>query len=539
MPKIFISYRRADTGPEAGRLRTDLVHRFGEQHIFRDKESIPPGVDWREEVRTALSGDTVVLALIGKTWITGKDASGQRILDSSESNNRLELELALRENLKTIPVLVEGAEVPKEVDLPDPLRKLLTRNAARLRDDDWDNDARRIFKTLESFGVEPAATLTTTRPWFARPMPWLAGAAFVALVAVATSMYKARIQPDPATPTPVPNPIAAPPPAPDNVPSFQIVVDRSDVMNERFGTGGKVTKLDAAKQALVSVLQEKTADTDHLSLREFGGECSDLNSTRLVLPFAPGESRLAQQMNGLTPTGGKSTLVNAIVEATGDFSGRQGKNSGIIVIAGSYDGCGHPDPDGAIQQRLKRYPELTLDLRFIGVALTRQAQSLARDLARKTGGTFRNATNPNELQQAFQQALIVQTRVSEVQTAVEILTVGVNHLNTAVGKHLGAQPDYNAADREVSEAEQALKRTVVPAPEAQQPEGVRRLLDIARQAVEGQRRMLDATKALIAAKKAGDVSAEAAARGAYNSEVTPFNQRLDHIDNLRKELLAK
>jgi hypothetical protein len=51
--------------------------------------------------------------------------------------------------------------------------------------------------------------------------------------------------------------------------------------------------------------------------------------------------------------------------------------------------------------------------------------------------------------------------------------------------------------------------------------------------------MLDATKALIAAKKAGDVSAEAAARGAYNSEVTPFNQRLDQIDNLRKELLAK
>ena len=131
MPRIFISYRRADTGPEAGRLRTDLVHHFGEQQIFRDKESIPPGVEWREEVRSALTGDTVVLALVGKTWTTGKDASGRRILESSESNNRLELEIALRENLRTIPIHVEGAEVPKEPELPDPQSKLLTINAAR------------------------------------------------------------------------------------------------------------------------------------------------------------------------------------------------------------------------------------------------------------------------------------------------------------------------------------------------------------------------------------------------------------------------
>ena len=84
-------------------------------------------------------------------------------------------------------------------------------------------------------------------------------------------------------------------------PNFQIVIDRSEIMNTSFGDG---TRLDAAKKALVSVLQEKTADTDNLSLREFGGDCSELNTTRLVLPFAPGESRLAQEVNGLATTSG-------------------------------------------------------------------------------------------------------------------------------------------------------------------------------------------------------------------------------------------
>src|SRR4030095_3652201 len=161
MPKIFISYRRSDTGQEGGRLRTALVHHFGEQQIFRDKDSIRPGVNWHEEVREALRGDTIVLALIGKTWLTATDDAGQRIIDSGESHNRLELETALRQNLQTIPVLVEGAQVPKPNELPDALRDLLTRNAVRLRDDDWDTDVRKIIEAVEKH-----------RRWLPRPMTW-------------------------------------------------------------------------------------------------------------------------------------------------------------------------------------------------------------------------------------------------------------------------------------------------------------------------------------------------------------------------------
>jgi hypothetical protein len=533
MPKIFISYRRSDTGPEAGRLRTSLVHHFGRERIFRDKDSISPGVNWHDEVRQALSGDTIVLALIGKTWVTAIDATGQRLIDDSRSNNRLELETALRGGLKTIPVLVEGAEVPKDHELPDALRELLTINALRLRDDDWDNDAQKVIETLESLGVKPAGREPRgDRRWQRRPMPWLAAVAIVVgLVAVATRWYTTKPQ---AVEGPTDTVATSPSAPPNDAPNFQIVIDRSAIMNTRFGDG---TRLDAAKKALVSVLQEKTADSDNLSLREFGGSCSELNTTRLVLPFAPGESRLAQGVNGLTTTSGTSTLMNAIVEATGDFSGHRGKNSGIIVIAGSYDRCGHSDPDSVIRDRLKRYPELELDLRFVGVALTRQAQSLARGLARTTGGTFRNATTPAELDEAVEQAIVVKTKVGEVQTAVEILNECLTHLNTAVATHLGSSLDYDAANREVAEAERALNGSAVPAPEPQHPEGVRQLLSMARQSRDDQQKMVEATKALIAAKQSNDAAAEARARRTYNQLVSAYNPRMDKINELQQQLL--
>jgi hypothetical protein len=229
--------------------------------------------------------------------------------------------------------------------------------------------------------------------------------------------------------------------------------------------------------------------------------------------------------------------VSAIIEATGDFSGRQG-SSGIIVIFGSYDACKHPNPDALIQERLKRYPGLTLDRRFIGVALTRQEQSMAGELARKTGGTFRNATSPAQLTEAVEHAIVVKTKVDEVQAAVEVINECLAHLNTAVRNHLGANLDYSAANREVSAAEDALNRSVVPAPEPQHPEGVRELLTLARQARDDQQRMLEATKALIAAKQSNDAAAETQARNAYNQLVVAYNSRKDKINALQQRLLS-
>jgi hypothetical protein len=43
MGGIFISYRREDSGPYAGRLRDALSHHFGANEVFRDIDRINPG----------------------------------------------------------------------------------------------------------------------------------------------------------------------------------------------------------------------------------------------------------------------------------------------------------------------------------------------------------------------------------------------------------------------------------------------------------------------------------------------------------------
>jgi hypothetical protein len=48
MGGIFISYRREDSSPYAGRLRDKLSSHFGAQLIFRDMDTINPGQRFRQ-----------------------------------------------------------------------------------------------------------------------------------------------------------------------------------------------------------------------------------------------------------------------------------------------------------------------------------------------------------------------------------------------------------------------------------------------------------------------------------------------------------
>jgi hypothetical protein len=150
---IFISYRRSDTEMAAGRLREALMQHFGAKQIFRDRDNIKPGELWRDVVRDMLTGNTVVLALIGSHWATETDAAGQRIIESEDGANRVELELALSRRLQIIPVLVGGASMPIPRELPEPLRALTNINALQLRDSDWNQDVEEVIAALKLAGV--------------------------------------------------------------------------------------------------------------------------------------------------------------------------------------------------------------------------------------------------------------------------------------------------------------------------------------------------------------------------------------------------
>ena len=149
MNGIFISYRRDDSAGHAGRLFDRLVARFGKDAVFMDVEGIEAGVDFVETIEKAVGGCDVLLAVIGRTWLDSRDSKGKRRLDDEQDFIRLETSAALARNVRVIPVLVEGARMPRAEDLPENLRPITRRQALELRDSRWEDDIHVLVGVLE------------------------------------------------------------------------------------------------------------------------------------------------------------------------------------------------------------------------------------------------------------------------------------------------------------------------------------------------------------------------------------------------------
>lgn len=147
---IFISYRRSDSAGYAGRLYDYLKDYFGEERIFFDVDTIKPGIDFEQKIKTELDNSDVVLALIGNQWLDIKDTTGNRRLDDPRDYVRLELETALAKDMAVIPVVLQGAPIPSGDELPESLYELSRRNAIKLSDEHWSSDLRILTANLKN-----------------------------------------------------------------------------------------------------------------------------------------------------------------------------------------------------------------------------------------------------------------------------------------------------------------------------------------------------------------------------------------------------
>jgi formylglycine-generating enzyme required for sulfatase activity len=146
--RIFISYRRDDSGGWAGRLSDRLCQHFGRDNVFMDIDTIEPGLDFVEAIEQAVGSCDALIALIGKQWLTITDDAGRR-LDNPEDSVRLEIAAALARNIRVIPALVEGARMPRSTDLPDVLSRLARRNAIEISDTRFHYDVDRLIEVLD------------------------------------------------------------------------------------------------------------------------------------------------------------------------------------------------------------------------------------------------------------------------------------------------------------------------------------------------------------------------------------------------------
>jgi len=248
--KIFINYRRGDEPGFTQALLGRLEQAFPAERLFIDVDNIPPGEDFVAMLESQVAQCDAMLTVIGNNWLGAADERGGRRLDDPHDFVRIEIESALKQGKRVIPVLVHQARMPHPEELPEAIRPLSQRNAVRLTHERFRSDVQGLIKALQGaidevasrrsgvagasdLGIKPLERSQPSRRtlisfvvlgvvlvgavgfWFAYPRLTLPSRE-------AAPVQSAAVQPTSAQPTPVQPAAVQPTPAPDKVPAAPI-----------------------------------------------------------------------------------------------------------------------------------------------------------------------------------------------------------------------------------------------------------------------------------------------------------------------------
>ncbi len=133
-PRIFISYRREDSGGHTGRIYDKLFSEFGKDHLFLDVAHISAGTDFVMALKDRINWCDVMLVVIGKSWLTAKNSEGLLRIHLADDFVCMEISLALQREIPVIPILVDNARMPSEAELSSQLSSFARLQAVTLSD---------------------------------------------------------------------------------------------------------------------------------------------------------------------------------------------------------------------------------------------------------------------------------------------------------------------------------------------------------------------------------------------------------------------
>ena len=160
--ELFVAYRRKDAPGHAGRIGERLIAYFGGGQVFKDIESLPPGADFVDFIRHKLKLAFAMVVIIGPNWVN--DA---RLQDPNDLH-REEIGTALGRGLHSVPVLVHGATMPREEEVPEDIRPFVRRQAVEITDTRWDYDIGLLIESIEAALMESPRRkrfLAQVPPW--------------------------------------------------------------------------------------------------------------------------------------------------------------------------------------------------------------------------------------------------------------------------------------------------------------------------------------------------------------------------------------
>jgi hypothetical protein len=157
--KIFISYRRQDSGANAIGIGQYLEKEFGRKNVYIDVE-MQAGTKYPDVIEKRLSECRVLLVLIGPDWLSSKDEQGRLRLQKSDDWVRLEIARALERDIAVIPVLINGAPIPDREMLPTEIQSLLDHQVASVSVASFRHEMAGLVRDIRAIKPRRSRTLT-------------------------------------------------------------------------------------------------------------------------------------------------------------------------------------------------------------------------------------------------------------------------------------------------------------------------------------------------------------------------------------------
>ena len=172
---IFVNYRREDLIGTASRLYDRLEQAFGRKNLFVDVV----GADLKARLNTQIAVCQAFVAVISPNWLGAKDETGQRLLHNPDDFIAVEIAAALNRKIHVVPVLVDGAHMPRASELPESLKPLARRQAVEVDQNYFDEDVETLVETVRE-ALNGGAV--GQRPRRRAAMAWVAASAGLLLV---------------------------------------------------------------------------------------------------------------------------------------------------------------------------------------------------------------------------------------------------------------------------------------------------------------------------------------------------------------------
>jgi hypothetical protein len=122
----------------------------GSCEVFRDIGSIPAGSDFADDIVGAVTSCDIVLAMIGRHWLT---IDGVRRIDHPDDFVRLELATAIAAGIPVVVVLVDGAARPRAAELPTDILQVAMSRSVRIDNAHFEESVEQVWTTLVGLGI--------------------------------------------------------------------------------------------------------------------------------------------------------------------------------------------------------------------------------------------------------------------------------------------------------------------------------------------------------------------------------------------------